>query len=80
MVIISSISAFVNNTAAVAVLIPVVIEVCRRTAASPSRVLMPMSHAATLGGIAPDSVFLAARSTLKKSVKVSTCSVKERRT
>ena len=51
MVIISSISAFVNNTAAVAVFIPVVIEVCRRTGTSPSRVLMPMSHAATFGGM-----------------------------
>jgi di/tricarboxylate transporter len=51
MVIISSISAFVNNTAAVAVFIPVVIEVCRRTNASPSRLLMPMSHAATFGGM-----------------------------
>jgi di/tricarboxylate transporter len=51
MVIISSLSAFVNNTAAVAVFIPVVIEVCRRTGASPSRVLMPMSHAATFGGM-----------------------------
>ena len=51
MVIISAISAFVNNTAAVAVFIPVVIEVCRRTKASPSRILMPMSHAATFGGM-----------------------------
>ena len=51
MLIISSLSAFVNNTAAVAVFIPVVIEVCRRTSASPSRVLMPMSHAATFGGM-----------------------------
>src|SRR5919106_48707 len=51
MVMISSISAFVNNTAAVAVFIPVVMEVCRRTAASPSRILMPMSHAATFGGM-----------------------------
>ncbi|HKY29196.1 MAG TPA: SLC13 family permease [Pyrinomonadaceae bacterium] len=51
MVIIGSISAFVNNTAAVAVFIPVVIEVCRRTKASPSRILMPMSHAATFGGM-----------------------------
>jgi di/tricarboxylate transporter len=51
MVIISSLSAFVNNTAAVAVFIPVVIEVCRRTAASPSQILMPMSHAATFGGM-----------------------------
>ena len=51
MVIISILSAFVNNTAAVAVFIPVLIEVCRRTDASPSRVLMPMSHAATFGGM-----------------------------
>ena len=51
MVIISAISAFVNNTAAVAVFIPVVMEVCRRTKASPSRILMPMSHAATFGGM-----------------------------
>lgn len=51
MLIISALSAFVNNTAAVAVFIPVVIEVCRRTSASPSRVLMPMSHAATFGGM-----------------------------
>lgn len=51
MVIISALSAFVNNTAAVAVFIPVVIEVSRRTSASPSRLLMPMSHAATFGGM-----------------------------
>lgn len=51
MVMISALSAFVNNTAAVAVFIPVVMEVCRRTGASPSRVLMPMSHAATFGGM-----------------------------
>ena len=51
MVAIGSISAFINNTAAVAIFIPVVMEVCRRTAVSPSRVLMPMSHAATFGGM-----------------------------
>ena len=51
MVTIGSISAFINNTAAVAIFIPVVMEVCRRTAVSPSRVLLPMSHAATFGGM-----------------------------
>lgn len=51
MIVISALSAFINNTAAVAVFIPVVIEVCRRTGASPGRVLMPMSHAATFGGM-----------------------------
>lgn len=51
MLVISILSAFINNTAAVAVFIPVVVEVCRRTGASPGRILMPMSHAATFGGM-----------------------------
>ena len=51
MLLIGALSAFINNTAAVAVFIPLVIETCRRTGASPGRVLMPMSHAATLGGL-----------------------------
>lgn len=51
MVVISLLSAFINNTAAVAVFIPVVIEVCRRNSVSPSRLLMPMAHAATFGGM-----------------------------
>ncbi|MFY9620609.1 MAG: SLC13 family permease [Pyrinomonadaceae bacterium] len=51
MLVIGFLSAFINNTAAVAVFIPVVIEVCRRTGASPGRILMPMSHAATFGGM-----------------------------
>jgi di/tricarboxylate transporter len=44
-------SAFLVNTATVAVMIPVVIEVCRRTGARPGRILMPMAHAATFGGM-----------------------------
>ncbi|MBL8167880.1 MAG: SLC13 family permease [Acidobacteria bacterium] len=51
MLLIGSLSAFINNTAAVAVFIPAVLEVCRRTGVSPGRVLMPMSHAATFGGM-----------------------------
>ena len=51
MVLIGILSAFVNNTAAVAVFIPIVVEVCRRSGFSPGRVLMPMSHAATFGGM-----------------------------
>ena len=51
MILVGGISAFINNTAAVAVFIPVVLEVCRRSGVSPGRVLMPMSHAATLGGM-----------------------------
>ncbi|MEJ7863095.1 MAG: SLC13 family permease [Pyrinomonadaceae bacterium] len=51
MLTIGALSAFVNNTAAVAVFIPIVLDVCRRTNISPGRVLMPMSHAATIGGM-----------------------------
>lgn len=51
MIVIALLSAFINNTAAVAVFIPVVLEVCRRSGFSPGRVLMPMSHAATFGGM-----------------------------
>ncbi|MCY7347648.1 MAG: SLC13 family permease [Pyrinomonadaceae bacterium] len=51
MLVIGALSAFVNNTAAVAVFIPIVLDVCRRTNISPGRVLMPMSHAATIGGM-----------------------------
>ena len=51
MFIIGGISAFINNTAAVAVFIPIVLEVCRRSGASAGRVLMPMAHAATIGGM-----------------------------
>lgn len=51
MVVVGAISAFINNTAAVAVFIPVVLETCRRSGARPGRVLMPMAHAATLGGM-----------------------------
>lgn len=49
--VIAVLSAFINNTAAVAVFIPIVIEVCRRTGSAPGRILMPMSHAATFGGM-----------------------------
>jgi hypothetical protein len=45
MLLIGALSAFVNNTAAVAIFIPIVLEVCRRARVSPGRVLMPMSHA-----------------------------------
>lgn len=51
MVAIGTLSAFMNNTAAVAIFIPVVLEACRRTGASPGRVLMPMAFAATFGGM-----------------------------
>jgi len=44
------ISAFVNNTAVVAALVPVVLDWCRRSAVSPSRLLIPVSYMAIMGG------------------------------
>lgn len=44
-------SAFMNNVAAVALLMPVGIQVARRFGFSPSRLLMPMAYASLLGGM-----------------------------
>lgn len=43
-------SAFMNNTAVVAIAIPVVLTVCRRTHQPPSKLLLPVSYFAILGG------------------------------
>ncbi len=43
-------SGFLNNTAVVAMLLPIVTDWCRRAHVSPSRVLLPLSYAAVLGG------------------------------
>ena len=45
-------SAFVNNTPIVVLLLPVLISVSLRTAQSPSGTLMPMGLATLLGGMA----------------------------
>lgn len=43
-------SGFLNNTAVVAMTIPLAVEICRRLRLSPSKVLMPLSFAAIFGG------------------------------
>ncbi len=45
-------SAFVNNTPIVVLLLPILISVCMRSGSSPSRVLMPMGFATLVGGMA----------------------------
>jgi di/tricarboxylate transporter len=45
-------SAFVNNTPIVVLLLPILISVCLRTGSSASRVLMPMGFATLVGGMA----------------------------
>ena len=49
-VIVVPLSAIINNTAAVAVLIPMVLGLARSSEVAPSRILMPMSFAAQMGG------------------------------
>jgi di/tricarboxylate transporter len=44
-------SAFMNNIGVAALMLPVVIEVARRTRISPSRLLMPLAYATLLGGL-----------------------------
>jgi di/tricarboxylate transporter len=45
-------SAFVNNTPIVVLLLPILVSVCLRTASSPAGVLMPMGFATLVGGMA----------------------------
>ena len=46
-----TLSAFMNNVGALALLIPVATETARRTGLSPSRLLMPMAFGSLLGGL-----------------------------
>ena len=47
---VSIISGFINNTAAVAIFIPLGIDLCQRFRISPTKVLLPLSYAAIFGG------------------------------
>jgi di/tricarboxylate transporter len=46
----SLMSGFLNNTAVVAILLPLAVDLCRRLGVSPSKVLIPLSYAAIFGG------------------------------
>jgi di/tricarboxylate transporter len=50
MILVSSFSAFLNNTPLVAVMMPYVHNWCRRNNYAPSKFLIPLSYAAILGG------------------------------
>lgn len=49
--VVGPVSAFINNTAAVAILLPMTVAIARDTRVSPSRLLMPLSFASMLGGV-----------------------------
>lgn len=44
-------SAFMNNIGVAALMLPVVMDIARRTDTAPSRLLMPMAYASLLGGL-----------------------------
>ncbi len=50
MVIVASLSGFVNNTPVVVVFMPIVIGICRRREYTASKYLIPLSYAAIVGG------------------------------
>ena len=50
MLVVGAISAFINNTAAIAIFIPVILAASERLGVSASRLLMPASFASMLGG------------------------------
>ncbi|MEM9021801.1 MAG: SLC13 family permease [Planctomycetota bacterium] len=47
---VAALSAFLNNTPIVAMLMPIVTDWCRRTGMSPSKLFIPLSYAAIMGG------------------------------
>ncbi|ABA87865.1 membrane protein, TrkA-C domain pair-containing [Syntrophotalea carbinolica DSM 2380] len=44
-------SAFINNIGATAVLMPVIVDICRRMHVSPSKMLIPLAYGSLLGGV-----------------------------
>ena len=48
---VTTFSAFLNNTPIVAMFMPVVDDICKKTKISPSKLYMPMAFAATFGGV-----------------------------
>ncbi|HSF38251.1 MAG TPA: SLC13 family permease [Thermoanaerobaculia bacterium] len=51
MVLIGVVSAFINNTAAVAIFLPIVLGLARDMRVSPSKLLIPLSFASMFGGV-----------------------------
>jgi di/tricarboxylate transporter len=46
-----TLSAFLNNTPVVAMFMPVIGDLCKRTGLSPSKLYLPLAYAATFGGV-----------------------------
>jgi di/tricarboxylate transporter len=50
-IVVGPITAFINNTAVVAVFLPIVEDWCKKQGISPSKLLIPLSYATVLGGM-----------------------------
>ena len=48
---VAALSAFLNNTPVVAMFMPVVDDICKKTQISPSKLFMPLAYTATFGGV-----------------------------
>lgn len=51
MILVGVVSAFINNTAAVVIFIPIIMTLAMHIKASPSRLLIPLSFASMFGGV-----------------------------
>ena len=51
MVVAGGLSAFMNNVAVAALMLPVVMDIARKTGRSPSALLMPLAYGSLLGGV-----------------------------
>lgn len=51
MIVVAAVSAFINNTAAVAIFLPLVIATARLRKIAPSKLLIPLSYAGQFGGV-----------------------------
>ncbi|WP_136799180.1 SLC13 family permease [Desulfosediminicola ganghwensis] len=51
MFVAGGLSAFMNNVAVAALMLPVVMDICRKTGHPPSRMLMPLAYGSLLGGL-----------------------------
>ncbi|MDP6374888.1 MAG: SLC13 family permease [Pseudomonadales bacterium] len=52
MIVTAVLSAFINNTPIVVLMLPILVSVCLRTNTSPTRILMPVGFATLIGGMA----------------------------
>ncbi|MDQ2085639.1 SLC13 family permease [Herbivorax sp. ANBcel31] len=50
MILVAVLSGFMSNTGTVAILLPVIVSLCRKMSISPGRLLIPMAFASSMGG------------------------------